>query len=313
MTQDNANKRSLTPILSESSDEDMPPRKRRKLGSSYIPSKFSKSKLFSNYLDQCQYHNIFICLHKELNLELVISKIIAEFSVGEIKHCENYKNCKNDIHTLEEHHSVYGTMNNSLLDYDRYIDNKTGQEILFCESCSLKLMNCSVKMFNKDCSFPFVKNEQTLSCDCGSVIHAACYKHSSFCKLCNVVICSQDQCTYHASNKYCIECNVGVCSDNKNRKHCAGCSAYVCSKCIKLFNCSNDENLCHWNHGICAGNLSVCTECDGFFCDVNSDRDNVWCTKCGRNICDNCIKMLECGHSQHWFHGECKGSKINCM
>ena len=97
-----------------------PPTKRRKLS--------TRNELFTNYLDKCQYENIYKCLHQNLNIESLIAKEIAQFATGQCKKCENYKNCKNDIMTLYQHHSVYGTMDNSSLEYNRYIDENNNRK-----------------------------------------------------------------------------------------------------------------------------------------------------------------------------------------
>ena len=89
----------LTPPLKESSgDEEIgnnypPPNKRRKISQSKLKDSLIKQDLFTNYLDQCQYANIYQCLYEQLNIGSVIAKEIAEFATGQSKKCENYKNC----------------------------------------------------------------------------------------------------------------------------------------------------------------------------------------------------------------------------
>eukprot|EP01084_Bolivina_argentea_P279690 478172_1 len=43
----------------------------------------NKSKLFTNYFDQCQYDILFQCLHHELQIQFIIAQHIAEFTIGE--------------------------------------------------------------------------------------------------------------------------------------------------------------------------------------------------------------------------------------
>eukprot|EP01084_Bolivina_argentea_P288941 496035_1 len=300
----NPKKRRLT-----SSNDSIPQSKRRKLNSLQNASnQFCKNKLFSNYLDQCQYDMLFKCLHNELNIRSFMAKIIAELAVGQIKYCENYSNCGVDICILHEHN----TMNNSLLDYNRYIDTNTNKESLFCQPCSSELSYCTVNEYNNVCNVPFVKHKDSKFCDCGILISPTCYTHKAVCKVCNVEICSATQCVYHFE-LLCAECNILVCMVDQKQRKCSECAKYVCTSCIMSFDCGNIEHIQHWYHGNCNGNIVKCAECNSLFCEENSVRIDSSCDGCLENICDNCIEWLECEHYDHWCHGNCVGSMVYCV
>ena len=284
-------KRQLTPILSESSDDEQPPPKRRRIQRN---DSYPKSERYSNYLDHCLYERIYKSLHNQLNIQPIIAKQIAEYANGQFKQCENYQNCNNKIAILHEHHSVYGTMDNSLLHYNQYIDKKTKtsqhKQLLFCNQCVPKLTKCKFNRgYGGDCNIPFIKqlskettSNVTFLCDCKQhTVFIGCYKHAQICKICKTYICNENGCSYHISSK-CMQCESIICGDKDNlRKYCKKCCNYVCSKCIVLFDCKHDL---HWKHGECNGGLKCCGQCQMIFCPEMVKTAGSLCRKCGGDI-----------------------------
>ena len=239
-----------------------------------------ESQYFQNKNDQAQFLEIFQSIQQSLaHISQDISKEIAEYATGDIKHCYNDK-CKQEISTL-------------CIDKDIYDNNPENVNKLGYKYCN----KSSEKYFCNKC----MDNVQNDNC-CGSLLYVP---SSDKCRDCKIPINSECDC-----DKFeCRICNVKYCEECQDMKECTACGEeYFCEGCCH--SASNDEfmQIAHICKGCYDDKIIECSKCKAP-CELlyewnnyvwNSDkyRDNgehyeMWVCEskdCKNFVCTNCIE-----------------------
>eukprot|EP01084_Bolivina_argentea_P051179 94134_1 len=281
-----------------------PPTKKQKL------EEFSstiQSKLFTNICDNKQFQTIFHSIDnspliKQFNIPHIISKGIAEYSTGNIKHCAN-NDCKTEIFILNEYIQKYKSNHGNSAEIGFKYCYHTNE--YYCQKCmeyAIMLNGCKCNQWNQIYWPSNLDKCGNITCD-GIISDCQCLQGhqpepcGDECDKGNVEQICYDcyQNDNYEKTRVCIECYQVFCDD------CIAYSEYddsICKTCERSTsvecagNCGLKINtLCH-NKFIYWDDMTYiqgCEVCDIKYCEW-CHYVGYYCIGCNMPTCEKCSK-----------------------
>eukprot|EP01083_Nonionella_stella_P023323 64503_1 len=211
---------------------------------------FIRSDLFSDIIDQQQYRSIFDDV-KCCNLQIpsVIIKDISEFAVGQIRKCENFEQCNNDLSVMNGDHEQSTQL--AFDETDDEWDTDWREERAQKAVSEIGFFQCDDKIFCKQCVLNYRNMDHCRNCDelcctkgfqcnrCEDEWFACCDVCKIVCPMCGITIGvsghdRHEKC--HVVAK-CCQCNKQFCPSSFKDGICQFCPTdhiETCPECTPL-------------------------------------------------------------------------------